>query len=142
VRYRVFYEPSGRVRWYTGIVGEAPTEHEGLLTLDVDAPPPRQCYVDGGELKAMPDPPADPAGLEGLREWDYAAKQWGWAPQVKVARRLRRLRRRKLAATDWTQGVDIAPEVREQWAAYRQALRDIPQQPGFPYDISWPEPPE
>lgn len=23
-------------------------------------------------------------------------------------------------------------------AAYRQALRDVPQQPGFPYDIEWP----
>ncbi|MBQ6480393.1 MAG: hypothetical protein IJI45_04665 [Anaerolineaceae bacterium] len=26
-------------------------------------------------------------------------------------------------------------------ALYRQALRDIPQQPGFPYDIEWPEKP-
>ena len=24
-------------------------------------------------------------------------------------------------------------------AAYRQALRDIPEQEGFPYDITWPE---
>ena len=26
-------------------------------------------------------------------------------------------------------------------ALYRQALRDLPQQPGFPYDIDWPEKP-
>lgn len=26
-------------------------------------------------------------------------------------------------------------------ARYRQALRDLPQQPGFPYDIDWPEKP-
>lgn len=25
---------------------------------------------------------------------------------------------------------------------YRQALRDIPQQPGFPFNVEWPEPPE
>lgn len=26
--------------------------------------------------------------------------------------------------------------------AYRQALRDVPQQAGFPYEIEWPEKPE
>ena len=26
-------------------------------------------------------------------------------------------------------------------SAYRQALRDVPQQPGFPHDIDWPEMP-
>ena len=25
------------------------------------------------------------------------------------------------------------------WKAYRQALRDVPQQAGFPTDIDWPE---
>ena len=28
------------------------------------------------------------------------------------------------------------------WAKYRQALRDIPDQPGFPFEIDWPEKPE
>jgi hypothetical protein len=28
------------------------------------------------------------------------------------------------------------------WAAYRQALRDVPQQPGFPWNIQWPRRPE
>lgn len=27
------------------------------------------------------------------------------------------------------------------WAVYRQRLRDLPQQPGFPFDIEWPERP-
>jgi hypothetical protein len=29
-----------------------------------------------------------------------------------------------------------------EWAAYRQALRDIPEQAGFPYEIDWPKKPE
>ena len=29
-----------------------------------------------------------------------------------------------------------------EWAKYRQSLRDIPQQPGFPYDVVWPEKPK
>lgn len=27
------------------------------------------------------------------------------------------------------------------WAVYRQKLRDIPAQPGFPFDVKWPEKP-
>ncbi|KVP62182.1 phage tail assembly chaperone [Burkholderia ubonensis] len=38
-----------------------------------------------------------------------------------------------------------APEsekaTRLKWAAYRQALREITEQPGFPFDVKWPEPP-
>jgi hypothetical protein len=35
-------------------------------------------------------------------------------------------------------GVPVSAE----WVAYRQALRDIPQQPGFPDSIQWPTKPE
>lgn len=29
-----------------------------------------------------------------------------------------------------------------EWVAYRQALRDVPAQPGFPENITWPTKPE
>ncbi len=29
-----------------------------------------------------------------------------------------------------------------EWARYRQALRDLPQQAGFPYDVEFPTPPD
>lgn len=45
-----------------------------------------------------------------------------------------------LAATDWTQLAD-APVDRAAWAAYRQELRDITNQAGFPDDIVWPDQP-
>ena len=32
-------------------------------------------------------------------------------------------------------------EEAEAWKAYRQALRDLPQQEGFPFEIDWPERP-
>ena len=46
-----------------------------------------------------------------------------------------------LADTDWTQVLDapIDAETREAYRAYRQALRDIPEQDGFPEAITWPE---
>jgi len=45
-----------------------------------------------------------------------------------------------LANSDWTQVPD-APVDQTAWATYRQALRDITSQQGFPHDISWPEKP-
>ena len=30
----------------------------------------------------------------------------------------------------------------KEWIEYRQALLNVPQQEGFPFDISWPTPPE
>lgn len=50
-------------------------------------------------------------------------------------------RDRLIAQTDWTQGKDIPDAVSQQWASYRQALRDIPQQTGFPWAVSWPQAP-
>lgn len=48
-------------------------------------------------------------------------------------------RDRALAASDWTQVLD-APVDRTAWATYRQALRDLPEQEGFP-DVSLPAQP-
>ena len=42
-----------------------------------------------------------------------------------------------LTQTDWTQVAD-APVDKAAWATYRQALRDVPQQIGFPSTITWP----
>lgn len=48
-------------------------------------------------------------------------------------------RSRLLAATDWTQLPDIAEATRVKYQAYRQALRDITLQQGYPDTIVWPE---
>lgn len=32
-------------------------------------------------------------------------------------------------------------EERSQWTLYRQALRDLPEQAGFPFELTWPTPP-
>jgi hypothetical protein len=45
-----------------------------------------------------------------------------------------------LTASDWTQVAD-APVDQAAWASYRQALRDIPDQPGFPHNVAWPTKP-
>jgi hypothetical protein len=47
-----------------------------------------------------------------------------------------------LAATDWTQLPDVPEAIREAYAVYRQALRDITQQAGFPDAVEWPVKPQ
>lgn len=66
------------------------------------------------------------------------------APYVEpapTAEQVRAERDSKLAATDWTQVAD-APVDQAAWATYRQALRDVPEQQGFPHDVIWPTKPE
>lgn len=57
------------------------------------------------------------------------------------AAQVRTERNAKLAATDWTQGRDIPDAVSATWAGYRQALRDVPSQAGFPWEVAWPAEP-
>jgi hypothetical protein len=45
-----------------------------------------------------------------------------------------------LVESDWTQVLD-APVDQAAWATYRQALRDITAQEGFPHNINWPQKP-
>lgn len=51
-------------------------------------------------------------------------------------------RNRLLSESDWTMLADapVTDLGRVAWRAYRQALRDLPQQPGFPR-IDWPKAP-
>jgi len=43
----------------------------------------------------------------------------------------------RLAESDWTQ-IQDAPVNKAEWAIYRQALRDVPEQEGFPWAVIWP----
>ena len=51
-------------------------------------------------------------------------------------------RRKRLVLCDWTQLPDVPEETRLKWQEYRQALRDITLQEGFPENIIWPTKPE
>ena len=53
------------------------------------------------------------------------------------AKSVRQSRDDKLKESDWTQVAD-APVDKAVWATYRQALRDVPLQTGFPWTIDWP----
>jgi len=56
------------------------------------------------------------------------------------ALQVRAERRVKLAESDWTHLTDSTVN-KTEWATYRQALRDITTQSGFPLTVEWPTPP-
>ena len=76
---------------------------------------------------------------------DQGAWVWGWTVETiqadEQAASNRAKRNALLTTSDWTQVAD-APVNQAAWAVYRQALRDVPDQAGFPETINWPVAPE
>lgn len=56
------------------------------------------------------------------------------------ANSVRTSRNDKLKDCDWTQINDSTAD-KTAWATYRQALRDVTAQAGFPWTITWPDAP-
>ena len=73
-------------------------------------------------------------------EWDIKQAAWAAGANTRKAAEVRAERNTKLAATDWTQITDATAD-KAAWAIYRQALRDITAQAGFPQTITWPDAP-
>jgi len=75
--------------------------------------------------------------------FDYIKAQWVDGRSIaEIENEVRYQRERLLTQSDWTQLPDIPQAVKDKWQPYRQALRDITSQPGFPENIQWPEPPQ
>lgn len=65
-------------------------------------------------------------------------------PDSEEAVKVRASRNQLLKDSDWTQLDDTPLDNAKKmaWATYRQGLRDIPDQAGFPWGIQWPTQPE
>ena len=70
-------------------------------------------------------------------EWDAMEAEYAAGANDRAAAEIRTERDAKLTESDWTQVID-APVDQAAWATYRQALRDIPDQEGFPNEVTWP----
>lgn len=101
---------------------------------------------DGVTARWTYTPPPD----DGCYRWEAGA----WLPSIEpissdpvisieeASESVRAERNDRLANTDWTQSRDVPEETAIKWAPYRQALRDVPNQLGFPFSIEWPEKPQ
>lgn len=74
-------------------------------------------------------------------EIDRDAEEQAWADGAndRAAVQVREERDAKLSACDWMANSDVT--MTSGWATYRQALRDVPAQSGFPNTITWPTKP-
>ena len=90
-------------------------------------------YVQNGEVKTMPAKPSI------HHKWDYAKSTWFF--DTKAAwDEVRRTRNELLQQSDWTQLPDVPSVTKQEWATYRQLLRDVTSQ-NDPLRIEWPTPP-
>jgi len=76
-----------------------------------------------------------PAQTAAEQETAYKAMK-----DAECAASVRRQRTEKLNDCDWTQIADSTAD-KTAWATYRQQLRDITAQSGFPWTITWPDAP-
>lgn len=93
-------------------------------------------YVLGPVFTDRPATETEPASTAIEQEAAYKAMK-----DAEQAKSVRTTRGEKLKDCDWTQVAD-APVDQAVWATYRQALRDVTGQEGFPWTITWPTQPE
>ena len=69
-------------------------------------------------------------------ERDAETTAWNAGARDRLAAQVRAERNAKIAACDWR----VLPDVLngDVWKVYRQALRDVPKQAGFPDNVVWP----
>jgi hypothetical protein len=84
-------------------------------------------------------------GQSWIQRWDVQALSQDEidARNAQQAASVRADRNARLAATDWRviKALEEGNGLDFDLAVYRQALRDVPSQPGFPFNVIWPEVP-
>lgn len=101
------------------VIEEATTEKPIIKYREVNGQ--IEQYAEAAPVPAVPEPTAEQQEMQ-----------------------IRSQRNSLLSLSDWTQLADapLTAEQKQEWAEYRQALRDVPEQAGFPENVVWPSTPE
>ena len=93
-------------------------------------------YIENGSAVEIPPQPNQ------YSIFDFVTKQWVEDQNSALAYVLPK-RQKLLYASDWTQipNGPLTVEQQAAWATYRQELRDITAQTGYPFNVIWPIPP-
>ena len=96
-------------------------------------------YVLGPVFADTPATEEAPAKTAAEHEAAYKA-----AKDADQAKSVRQSRDDKLKETDWIviKNLELNANIPGVWEVYRQALRDVPTQAGFPWTITWPVEPQ
>lgn len=101
----------------------------GIYNVELTDPP------DHDELTHRAMPKLEGGGTSWRQIWEVIPLS-----EKDAASNVKMRRNRKLQETDWCAMSDVT--MSEEMRSYRQALRDITEQEGFPHSITWPEKPE
>lgn len=104
--------------------------------------PPLNYFFDASEYDKFVAPYVAQWETEKNRQKLEFETEWNKLENVEL--RARNQRNSLLLETDYILMPDypINEEQRAMWVTYRQALRDLPEQENWPYDIIWPEKPQ
>ncbi len=67
---------------------------------------------------------------------DAEEQAWAAGANTRAAASVREDRDKRLAECDWMANSDVT--MASAWRTYRQSLRDVPAQSGFPTNVTWP----
>lgn len=101
------------------------------------------------KVKEVPAPDLDSKTHRHTQNVELVGGEWTqvWRvvelPLDTAAANIRAYRGRLLQESDWvvSKAYEAGEPVPEIWATYRQALRAITDQEGFPYSVTWPTKP-
>ena len=95
-------------------------------------------HILGPIFTDRPATETEPAQTALEQETAYKAMK-----DTEQAKSVRQSRDDKLKETDWIviKNLELNANIPGAWEVYRQALRDIPAQSGFPWTITWPDAP-
>ena len=95
-------------------------------------------YILGPIFTDRPATDTEPAQTALEQETAYKAMK-----DTEQAKSVRQSRDEKLKETDWIviKNLELNANIPGAWEVYRQALRDIPAQSGFPWTVIWPDAP-
>lgn len=101
---------------------ESTIEQIGLVEIDYEVPP---CLSSGYRFNVN------------TKTWDVPTQQ---EQDASAIINVQTKRVNLLYQSDWTQipNNPLTTEKQAAWATYRQELRDIPQQSGYPLNVVWP----
>ena len=138
MKHYTIYDASGKII-RSGLCSEDVLHlqaNSGELMLEIESNPLTQ-YINNGVLINFPPKPDYECFF------NYETKSWEQDAEAEKNVVISK-RGTLLFRSDWTQSPDspLSAEKKSEWAAYRQQLRDITTQSGYPFNVIWPIQPE
>ena len=108
----------------------------GCAIAEIESNPLTQ-YIKNNAIKNIPPKPDFECDFDFLTE--------SWVPSYdRQSQDIKSQRNLLLTNSDWTQipNNPLTDQQKQDWAVYRQQLRDVTTQSGYPFNVVWPTPPQ